>query len=128
LYWHNTRKVLLSKEAGQPPVRGIRNSYCAGVVADSQQIYARAAGTGGQERRTLPRWGSVVAAPVACREALAAEVLEHTMAIAVVVAHKVAFAVGRDNSGTGAALHTGWVAVAGLPGLFHSLCKIVDRR
>ena len=116
------------KGTGRPAVRGIHSSYCAGVVAYSQKICARAAGTGGQERRTLPRWGSVVAAPVACREALAAEVLEHTMAIAVVVAHKVAFAADMGNPGTEAALHTGWVAVAGLPELFHSWCKIADRR
>jgi hypothetical protein len=45
-----------------------------------------------------------------------------------VVAHKVAFAVDMGNPGMEAALHTGWVAVAGLPELFHSLCKIVDRR
>jgi len=49
------------------------------------------------------------------------------MAIAVVVAHKVAFAADMGNSATGAALHTGWVAVVELPGLFHSWCKIVDR-
>ncbi len=122
--------VPLSKGAGRPPGRGIHNSYCAGVVAYSRHICAHqslAAGTGGPERRTLPRWGFVAAAPVACRVAPAAVVIEHTMAIAVVVAHRVEFAVDMDNSGTGAALHTGWVAVAGLPGLPHSLCKIVDR-
>jgi hypothetical protein len=36
--------------------------------------------------------------------------------------------VDMGNSATEAALHTGWVAVVELPGLFHSWCKIVDRR
>jgi hypothetical protein len=118
----------LSTGAGRPPVRGIHSSYCAGVVAYSRQICARAAGTGGPELRTLPRWGFVVAALAACRAALAAEALEHTMALAVAVVHKVEFAVDMGNSATEAALHTGWVAVVELPGLFHSWCKIVDRR
>jgi hypothetical protein len=66
-------------------------------------------------------------APVACRGAPVAEVIEHTMAIAVVVAHKVVFAADMDNFGMATARHTGWVAVAGLPTQFHSWCKIADR-
>ena len=56
-----------------------------------------------------------------------AGVIEHTMAIAV-VAHMAAFAVDRGSFGMVAARHTGWVAVAWLPELFHNLYKIAGRR
>jgi hypothetical protein len=67
-------------------------------------------------------------APAACRAGSVAEAIENRMAIAVVVAHREAFAVGMDGFGMVAALHTGWVAVVGHPGLYHSLYKIADRR
>jgi len=116
------------KGTGRPAVQGIHNSYCAGVGVDNPHTCARrnlAAGTGGQERQTLPQWDFVF--EVACKVAPVAEVIEHMMAIAVVVAHRVALAVDKDSFEMEAALHTGWVAVAALPALFHSLCKIAGQ-
>src|SRR5271157_3329832 len=123
--------VLPGIGTGRPAVRGIHNSYCAGVVAYSQHICAHqnlAAGKGGPELRTLPRWGFVVAVPVAYRVASVAVAVAHRTVLVAAVAHRVVFAVDMGNFGMVAALHTDWVAVAGHPELFHSLCKIVGRR
>ena len=128
--------VLPGKGTGRPAVRGIHNSYCAGVGVYSPHTCAHrnlAAETGGPERRRLPRWGFAVAAVAACRVALVAEAIEHRTATVAAVAHKEApavahrevFAEDRGYFGMEAALHTGLVAVVALPELLHSLCKIV---
>ena len=60
---------------------------------------------------------------VAHRVASVVVAVGHRMAVAVVV-HRVASAVDMGSFGMEVALHTGSVAVPGLPGLFHSSCKI----
>src|SRR6266487_166684 len=132
--WHNTRRVPPGKGTGRPAVRGIHNSYCAGVVVYNQHICAHrsfAIGKGGLERQMLRRWGfDFAAAVVVHRVVPAAEEIEHRMVTAAAVVHKVAsvgtvahrevFVVDTDNFGMEVALHIGWVVVTALLALFHS--------
>jgi hypothetical protein len=65
---------------------------------------------------------AVLVVVVAHRVAVA--VVVHKVVLVAVVAHRVAPVVDMESFGMEVALHTGWVAVAELPGLFHSSCKI----